>query len=106
MTITELKTALLGLTTKVYHFVAENNANPPFIVYGEDGKSDFLADNIHSESGIEGTIDLYTRNDADTLIASIEQILNSNALQWNLNNVIYEEKNNLIHYEWVFRLYG
>ena len=52
-----------------YHYFAQPNAVPPYIVWAEDGSEDLEGDNAHTEAGYSGTIDLYTKTEDDPLTA-------------------------------------
>lgn len=107
MSLDTIKNALLGLTSRVYHYAVEPNANPPYIVWQEDGANDLEAGNRHIERAYTGTIDLYTLEDGDPLMESVPQALDrSGEIAWYLNSVQYEEDTELIHYEWAWETYG
>lgn len=106
MTLTDLRDALVTLTEKVYHYTAPSQMTVPYIVWAEDSRTDLLADNKHVEAGIEGTIDLFTPNEDDPLMTAIPGLLNDLPIAWYQNSVQYEQDTRLIHYEWVWKLYG
>lgn len=99
-----LKAALVGLTDQVYRYTAPPNSAPPYIVWAEDSENPFFADEQHAETAIQGTIDLYTRDEDDPLRLSIPSALNNLTCAWYLNSVQYEEETDLIHVEWVFEV--
>lgn len=98
-----LQTALAALG-KAYRYVAEPNAQPPYLVWSEDGSADLEADNIHAETGYTGTIDLYTKEENDPLTESIPAALATLEAAWYLNSVQYESETGLVHFEWVWGL--
>ena len=106
LTLSNLKNALLTVTDKVYHYTAPKNCDVPYIVWAEDSRYDLVADNVHVEAGIEGTIDLFTRQENDERMPGIEAVLNSLPIGWYLNSTQFEEQTELVHFEWVFRIYG
>lgn len=99
-----LRDALVGVSDKVYHYHAPNNAKPAYIVWAEDSADDFLADNQHVEILMSGTIDLFTKKENDPLFDSITEALNAIPCAFYLNSTQYEEETGLIHYEWVFQV--
>lgn len=99
-----LKAALVALTERVYHYTAPSNSAPPYIVWAEDSENPFFADEQHAETAIQGTIDLYTRDEDDPLKQAIPGALNGLTCVWYLNSVQYEEETGLIHTEWVFEV--
>ena len=99
-----LQAALAALTDACYHYVAAPNTAPPYIVWAEDGDNDLAADNGHGERSYTGTVDLYTKSDADPLFSQIPTALDQIGAAWYLNSVQYEEATGLIHYEWVWEV--
>lgn len=87
-----------------YHYFAQPNAVPPYIVWAEDGSEDLEGDNVHTEAGYSGTIDLYTKTEDDPLTADIRGVLDGLECAWYLNSVQYEAETGLLHYEWVWGL--
>lgn len=96
--------AALAELGPAYHYFAKPNAEPPYLVWAEDGSEDLESDNVHSESGYSGTIDLYTKTEGDPLTAAIHDALNTLECAWYLESVQYEAETGLIHYEWVWGL--
>ena len=100
----KVKTALIGISERVYHFEALD-AEAPYIVWAEDNEFNSLAvDEYKAFQAIEGTIDLYTKGSDDSLIESIPRALNGAGITWVLNSVQYEDDTELIHHEWLFRV--
>lgn len=99
----KLRDALAELGA-AYHYFAKPNAEPPYIVWAEDSTEDLEGDNIHTETGYTGTIDLYTKTEADPMLAAIQEVLNGLECAWYLNSVQYESETGLLHYEWVWGL--
>lgn len=97
-----IKNALLGVTDRVYHFTAGANPRPPYVVWAEDGENAFIANGRHAETAPQGTVDLYTKDEADPLRQSIPDALNGCGCAWYKNSTQYEKDTGLIHDEWVF----
>lgn len=98
-----LQQALAALGN-AYHYVAEPNAVPPYIIWIEDGDNDLMAGNVHAERCYTGTIDLYTKAEFDPLLDSIPSALENIGAAWYLNSVQYEDDTSLIHYEWAWEV--
>lgn len=99
-----VKNALLTVSNNVGHYTAWDDT-APYIVWAEDSEVDSLeADDYKAGQTIEGSIDLFTRNEDDPLIESLPRALNSAGVGWNLSSVQYEDETKLIHYEWLFRV--
>lgn len=95
------KNALITLDAKVYHYTAQPQSKPPYIVYAEDSYIDLIADGIHTEHAVQGSVDLFTADEGDPLIGSIPQALEIAGVSYYLNSVQYEDETGLIHYEWI-----
>ena len=97
--------ALLTVSTdSVYHYTAPANSTR-YIVWAEESEvENFVADNWKPGGTIEGTIDLYTKDEDDDFIPQIPQALNSAGIAFELYSVQYEDETRFIHYEWVFRV--
>ncbi len=99
-----LKQALSALTEQTYHYYAAPGTPPPYIVWAEDSDNDLTANDVHAERCYEGTVDLFTRDEGDTLISAIPAALESIEAAYYLNSVQYEEETGLIHFEWVWQV--
>lgn len=105
MTLNDIKTALLTVTSKVYHFKSPKPSGN-YIVWAEDGQAGSLhADNKMKAQVITGTIDYFTKDDGDQNFNKIQQALNGIEVSWSLNSIQYEDDTGYIHYEWVWE-YG
>lgn len=93
-----------GLSENVYHYEALN-ADAPYIVWSEDSEyNSYSADNKKDGQSVEGTIDLYTKDENDALIESIPWALRNAEIVWEYSSTQYEEDTELIHVEWIFRV--
>lgn len=99
-----IKNALLSVSRNVYRYTAGENPKPPFIVWAEDIENSFMANGKHEETAQQGTVDLYTKNEADPLRESIPAALNACGCCWYKNSTQYEDETGLIHDEWVFEV--
>lgn len=96
--------ALLTVTDKVYHYTAPADSTR-YIVWAEDMEVASLnADNWKPGQTIEGTIDLYTKDEDDAWIVAVPNAMNAARIGWELNSVQYEDETRFIHYEWLFRV--
>lgn len=102
--LNRLKEALVSIWERVYRYSAEPNTPAPYIVWGEDSGLSLEADNIHSERGFRGTVDLYTQTEDDPLTASIPEVFESIGASYYLSSVQFEDETGLIHYEWIFEV--
>ncbi|HZK62358.1 MAG TPA: hypothetical protein VFC41_09780 [Anaerovoracaceae bacterium] len=102
MILADIKTALLTVTSKVYHFDA-TGATGNYIVWAEDGQADSVwADGRMKEQIITGTIDYFTKIEYDPNFNAIQEALNEIGISYQLNSIQYESDTKYIHTEWVF----
>lgn len=101
----QLQALLVGIGgDDVYHYTAKNKADR-YIVWAEDGEaSGVQANNKKAHQAIEGTIDLFTRNEFDSWVDEIQAALNEAEISFSLNSIQYEEETDYIHYEWIFEV--
>ena len=99
-----LREALAALTERCWHYVAQSNAVPPYLVWAEDGDNDLSADNVHAERCYTGTVDLYSKADPEPLSEAVPAALEGIGAAWYLNSVQYEEDTGLTHWEWVWEV--
>lgn len=91
-----------GLDCDVWHYQAPDQAEAPYVIWAEDDRLDLEAGNVHVEKAWQGTIDLFTHDEFDTLADDIEALLDSKDFAWRLESVQYEDEESLIHTEWVW----
>ena len=104
MQLTDVKTALLTVTSNLRHYDA-TGLIAPFIVWSEDASGDMVhADGKMKEQAIQGTIDLYTRTEYDSKFSQIQTALNNAGIGFYLDSIQYEEDTKLIHYQWIFSI--
>jgi hypothetical protein len=102
MTLSDVKTALLTVSQKVYHHTAEG-ATGNYIVWAEDGQSNAVHGNgIMKAQVIQGTIHYFTTTENDPVFDQIQTALNAASVGFWLNSIQYETETKYIHYEWVF----
>lgn len=90
-----------AVTDAVSH--GERMKSSRYFVWQEDGSSDLIADNIHQETAVTGTTDLYTKMEFDPWKDAFEEALNSAPdIAWRLNSVQFEHDTGFWHYEWVW----
>ena len=100
----KVKDALLTVSQNVGHYTAWDD-KPPYIVWAEDSEVEALnTDNYKSGQTVEGTIDLFTKDEDDPIITAMPDALNGAGIGWELNSVQFEDETRLIHYEWLFRV--
>ncbi len=105
MRLTDVKTALLSVSTRVYRYTAPATPIFPYIVWSEDMQSGALhGDGVMVNQTIQGTIDLFSKAAGDPYIGKIQKALNDAGIGFRLNSVQFEEDTRLIHHEWVFEI--
>lgn len=73
-------------------------------VYAEDGERALFANNRRAERVLEGTIDLFTRDDTGAAKRNVEEALDKYDVKFRLESIQYEQDSGFIHYEWVFNV--
>lgn len=106
MKLTDVRDALLlALPGKVYHYTAPHSEKEEYIVWAEDSQGQAVhAGNCMYEQAIEGTIDLYTKEEFSKTFAKIQKALALKGISYRYNSTQYEEKTGFIHHEWVFEV--
>ena len=102
----ELAAALESTGLDFAHYAWSKAPAGDYGTYAEDSGNDLKADNIHTETGTDGYIHYFTRDDTGAPRTTIETALNSLMIPWYLNSVQYENDTGYIHYEWGFSVYG
>lgn len=101
--IYRIRDALLTVSKDVYHFEALKKKDK-YIVWAEDGEGNSgHADNKKNQV-IQGTIDYFTKDDADPAVEEIQEALELYEISYKLNSVQYEDKTEYIHYEWIWEV--
>lgn len=100
-----LQELLATLCDRVYHYTAAPNAEPPYIVWAEDGAAaTVFANGRLQNQTITGTVDLFTRDlEHEPLAEAIPAALDG-VCAWRLNSVQYEDDTGLLHMEWVWEV--
>lgn len=102
--IAEALTSIEGLN--VYHYFRPQ-MQAPFCVWQEDGEGNsFQTSNHKREQTISGTIDYFTQEEFDENVDKIQEALNGiENCGWLINSVQFEDETELIHYEWLWRVF-
>lgn len=101
--IYRIRDALLTVSKDVYHFEALEKKDK-YIVWAEDGEGNSgHADNKKNQV-IQGTIDYFTKDDADPAVEEIQEALELYEISYKLNSVQYEDETEYIHYEWIWEV--
>lgn len=77
-----------------------------YFVWAEDSRNDFEAGDKHAEKAIEGTTDLWTKQEFDPWVQQFEDALDAaDVIAWycNVEND-YDEETGFHHYEWVWQI--
>lgn len=97
-----IKAAHLEVTTAVSH--AKRLKSQRYFVWQEDGANDLAAGNGHAERAVQGTTDLFTKQELDPWVDQLGEALSRHGVAWYLNSVDYEEDTGFFHYEWVWEV--
>lgn len=104
MALTDVRDALLlALPDSVYHFEAPKEATAPYLVWAEDSQGGSRhANNVMAAQAMQGTVDLFTRDEYDPLFGKVQRALTIRRIPFRLNSIQRERDTGLIHYEWVW----
>ena len=101
--IYRIRDALLTVSKDVYHFEALKKKDK-YIVWAEDGEGNSgHADNKKNQV-IQGTIDYFTKDDADPVVEEIQEALELYEISYKLKSVQHEDETEYIHYEWIWEV--
>lgn len=76
-----------------------------YFVWQEDSRNDLVVGDRHAEKAVEGTTDLYTKQEFDPWADEFEAALDADGcIVWRLNSYQYEEETGFHHYEWVWQV--
>lgn len=90
-----------NLDIPVSYMTHSGNVNPPYIVYGGEGSTNFIADEIVYDSDYRYRIEYYFNYKDEKLEKEIEELLNKDEIVWSKSGDIYidAEKMFVIHYQ-------
>lgn len=100
----ELEKTLRATGIPFAHYAWDHAPASDYGVWAEDSARAVWSDGKISEQSVQGTIDLFTKDDSQTPKATIQSALNSLDISWYLNSIQYESDTGFIHYEWVFEV--
>lgn len=105
MTLEEVRDLFLTITPNCYHYEAWEEKDQ-YIVWAEDNQAGAVySDDKMQVQIIEGTLDLYTKDEYDPLFQKCQQVMNDcEGMAWRLNSIQGEEETGLTHYEWVWQV--
>lgn len=83
-----------------YHYHKPAEVQAPYAVWQEIDENSFNSDNAKSERQLNGSIDFYSLDEADSKLDDIESALMELGATWQMTGVQYEEDTNLIHTSW------
>lgn len=75
-----------------------------YFVWQEDGANDLETDGAHTDGAVQGTTDLFTKQEFDPWADALGESLSSYGVSWYLNSVQFEEDTGFWHYEWVWEV--
>ena len=103
----QIRDLLLDVDAHVYHYEAPSKPEKLsyYIVWAEDMECEpFYSDNGKTGMVMQGTIDLFTKQEFDPLIDAIQNVLAENKIGSRISAVQYEDETQFIHYTWDFEL--
>ena len=86
----QLRDALLSIDgLPVFHFFKPSEVKEQYCIWKLNQQ-------------IQGTIDLYSKQEFDPAVDAIQEALNASQIGFYQNSIQYEDETGLIHWEWVF----
>lgn len=102
--LSQLKAALEATGIPFAHHAWSHAPKGTYGVWAEDSSNQLFASDSMAERAIQGTVDLFTKDDTETPRGTIETALESLGIPWYLNSIQFESDTQYIHYEWVFEV--
>lgn len=99
----KIRDALLTVTDNVGHYEAFKKTDQ-YIVWAEDGGYNGYGDNKSTTRVITGTVDYFTKVEADPEVEDIQTALDSIDIAWSMNSIQYEDDTGYVHYEFAFEV--
>lgn len=75
-----------------------------YFVWQEDGSNDLPGDNGHGETAVQGTTDLYTKEEFDPWAEELGRQFDRYGISWELSSIQYEADTGFYHYEWLWEV--
>lgn len=99
---------LKTVSDNVSHYEAFKKEDK-YIVWAEDSEGESVeGDDRKINQSIQGTIDYFTKEEFDSNVDKIQEVLKDACISFYLNSVQYEDRDDsgtdYIHYEWVFEV--
>lgn len=106
MPITDVRDAMLMvLPDHVWHYQAPADAGDKYIVWSEDSQGPAVhTDNRMTDQAIQGTVDLFTKQEYDPIAAKIQKALSLRGIPYYLRSIQHEEESGKIHFQWVWEV--
>ena len=103
--IFKIRDALLTVMRNVGHYEALN-VEDKYTVWAEDAEAAAVhANNEKKDQAIRGTVDYFTKEDADENVDKIQEALRkAEGVTFALNSVQTEEETGYIHFEWLWEV--
>ena len=91
----------LQVTDKVSH--GQRMQSERYFVWQADGEADCILDGRHAEKAVQGSTDLFTKQEFDPWKDQMEEAFdNAPDILWRLNSIQFEEDTGFWHYEWLW----
>lgn len=91
-----------AITDQVSHF--ERMQSDRYFVWQEDGLNSLNANDIHIETAVTGSTDLFTKQEFDPWVDALGAAFDQAGIAWSLNSIQHEDDAGFIHYEWYWEV--
>ena len=98
--VADALTGIENLEVGHYEYFGDSDT---YCVWAEDREySSVEGDNYKLEQAIQGSIDLFTKEEFSPFFDAIQNALKSARISFYLNSTQYEDETQFIHYEWIW----
>lgn len=99
--VADALTGIEGL--EVGHYEYYGPSKDCYCVWSEDSEqSSVEGDNYKVNQAIQGTIDLFTKEEFSPFFDAIQDALKAARISFYFNSFQYEDETQLLHYEWIW----
>lgn len=106
MTWDEFGGILKPLKIPAAYGVFKHPTKPPFLVYGTEGESDFMADDQHYIPIVDGYLELYCDKKEPLLEQRIKNTLTANQIVYHFSNETFIQSEKIYLVRWAVTFLG
>lgn len=96
--------AHLAVTDSVSHI--RHLSGDRYFVWQEDGEQVLMASNNHAERAMDGSTDLYTKQEFDPWVEELGEVFAKAGISYSYSFIEYEEDTGFYHHSWDWEVLG